>query len=299
MAQPSEQTRLSIPLALLWVLLSTLLISGSATVGWSYYQYLKHNRIHDPRYTITTVALTGPEPNQLPSGYLVELLGLSVDYPSNLYAWEVDAALKRVQASPLISEAVVKVISPGTVYVDYTARKPVAYLGDYSNTAIDARGYLFPMEPFFTPKKLPILTLGLPLDLAPEELWGQQRAVDRFHLAMAFLQTAQSLICNSNCRIVKIDVSKADAQSYGRRQIIVAVEEMVESAAEQSTILRYYPYVLRLRTRDYEQALRQFLALRPRLWETIAPSTSEGPMVRYPVTIVDLRLPDLAYIQEG
>ena len=152
------------------------------------------------------------------------------------------------------------------------------------------------METFFTPKKLPILTLGLPSGLTPEELWGQQRAVDRFLLAMTFLQTAQNLICNGNCRIVKVDVSKADAQSYGRRQIVVTVEEMVEEAAGQSTILRYYPYVLRLRARDYEQALRQFLVLRPRLWETSTASSSDGPVIRYHATVVDLRLPNLGYV---
>ncbi len=40
-------------------------------------------------------------------------------------------------------------------------RTPYAYIGEFANTAIDKEGYLFPFRPFFTPKNLPILYIGL------------------------------------------------------------------------------------------------------------------------------------------
>ena len=84
--------------------------------------------------------------------------------------------------SPLIKKASIKKIPPGTLYIEYQMRVPLAYLGDYTNTALDEEGYLFPFSPFFTPKKLPIIYLGLQQDDAQ---WGMTLKQDQ-RLQLAF-----------------------------------------------------------------------------------------------------------------
>lgn len=288
MAQVS--TRLSLGRAILWILLSTLLISGSATASWLYYQHLITVRKSDPAFDIAILVQTGPEREVLRTDYLAELLDLSIDKPTNLYTLDPSLAEKKLLLSPVIKEASVQTYLPGTVYVDYTVREPVAYLADYRNTAIDEEGYLFPCEPFFTPKKLPEIYLGLPSHLTSEEVWSTQIQDNSFLIARQVLKEI-SLLSNGRCRVVKVDVSKALVESYGQRQIVLIVED----TAFLNHMSYSFPRVLRLSPAHYQDSLKNYERLH---WHMLSHKSLPTNFSRMPVQVIDLRLLDLAYISE-
>ena len=147
----------------------TFVVSACGLLG---YRHWNTKRMTDEACRIIAIVQTGPEKEALKTAYLAELLNLSVDKPTQLYALNLKKAEERLLASPLIASVELKRIPPGTLYIDYTVRKPIAWLADYNNTALDAGGYLFPAAPFFTPKQLPeIYLVFLPLE-ARRMTWG-------------------------------------------------------------------------------------------------------------------------------
>ena len=198
--------------ALLYIFLSTVSISGSATLGWLYYVHLDHARTQNDRYYITAVVQTGPRPRQLPTGYLAELLDVSVDQPQNLYTYDCKEGVKRLVHSPHITSAKVARLAPNALYVDYTARIPAAYLGDFDNVLIDEEGVPFPAAPYFTPKRLPALVIGI-----EEVAWGEAIKGRRIRLALALLCLLQQEGVNPS----RIDVSRAYHKSAGRAEVVL------------------------------------------------------------------------------
>lgn len=287
--------RLPLGRALGWIVLSTIMVSGSAGCCWYYYQHLHRVRSHDPMFNITTVVQTGPEREALRTAYLEELLGLSADHPTNMYTCDASQFREKLLESPVIKEATVKSFNPGTLYIDYTVRKPVAYVGDYSNTVVDEEGVLFPSEPFYTPKRLPELYLGLAPHLSAQELWGQQTRTPEFAKALALMDATTRILGQSSYRIVKVDVAKAFADSYGKRQLVLVLEESFYRQVNNRNVICVLPYILRLHTHEYEAALQHFLSLREHLHQRLDSPPTDQHSWRYPPVVVDMRLPNLAY----
>ena len=156
----SPHEKLHLRKALLWILLSVFFITGSSAAALVYFQYVREKQKLDPANNIVAIVQTSSDVEGLRTVYLAELLNLSVDRPTNLYSFNSKEARQKLLSSPLIKDANVRKIRPGTCHVDYTLRKPIAFIGDYTNTAIDANGVVFPFKPFFTPKILPSLYLG-------------------------------------------------------------------------------------------------------------------------------------------
>jgi hypothetical protein len=282
--------------ALLWIFLSVVLTCGTALMGWLYYLHLKELRLHDPQYRIIAIVQASPQKEVLKIVYLAECLQLSLDKPVNIYQFDTKKAEQQLLASPLIKEAQVKKIRPGTLYIDYNVRVPVAYLGDYTNTALDTEGYLFPFSPFFTPKKLPTFYLGLE---HLEKGWGSCLGNDeRLQLAFDVLSKMKERQLNIN----QIDVSRAFADSYGQKQVIITLEEINERLYQGKVVSFVEPYILRLNTEDYEQNLANYSALKDyfsKQWLECLPSgiKKDKQTVLKPM-IIDLRIPQLAFIKK-
>src|SRR5690606_28774117 len=109
------------------------------------------------------------------------------DHPKNLYSFNTEEAVQKLLHLPVIKEAKIRKIRPGTIHVDYALRKPIAYLADYSNTAIDASGTIFSFKPFYTPKKLPEIYLGEEEEDKPL-VWGNIVEGERKELAFALYE---------------------------------------------------------------------------------------------------------------
>lgn len=265
--------------AVLWILLSTLIISGTAFMGWLYFLHVRELRIHDDQYRIVAIVQSTPQADQLKTVYLAELLGLSLDRPVNLYQFNTKEGVNTLLAHPLIKQVKIKKILPGTLYIHYQIRTPIAYVGEYTNTVIDEEGYLFPFRPFFTPKRLPILFLGLDKQ---ECKWGScLKENSLFNQAKTVLQQFEDLN-QTHYWIKQIDLAQAQADSYGQRQIVVALEECNASDAKSEILLR-------LSGDNSGQDLANFQTLQ---------MAKDSPLLGRKPTVVDLRIPHLAFIKQ-
>lgn len=277
--------------ALLWILGSTLVISGIAFMAWLYFLHLKERRQQDDQYRIAAIIQSNSQKDALKTAYLAEQLDLSLDRPVNLYHFDAKQGMKLLLANPLMKEASIQKILPGTLLIRYQIREPTAYVGDYANTVIDREGILFPFRPFFTPKRLPILYLGL------EEKgwqWGSSLA-NEFSLKLAFSVIEQFEQLNQNrFKVKQLDVSQAQEDSYGQRQVVLVLEE--NPSDWNSSTGQLYLY-LRLNADDPAQALINFHTLQRKLFERSEEQHSLNNIANGSLWI-DLRIPHLAFIKQ-
>ncbi len=245
--------------ALTWIVGSLLLIPGAAFKG---YKVFLHYQTHtSPPHYLCRIVQTGPQKEALKTAYLAELMQISADRPQTIDRFNSLQAETKLRESPVIKQAVVKVIDPETVYVDYTVRQPIAWLYDFENTALDEEAVPFPITPFFSPKKLPEIYLGV-----SNFSWSHSLKGPKTDLALTLLKLMQAQALH----IQRIDVTEAFAPSLGRREIIVILEE------------DGFSKFLRLTPKNFAQELGNYLQLR----RTLPPKPQ----------VIDLRIPQLAFI---
>ena len=283
----------------------TLILSLS---GYFLWRNARTSRLHDSAYNISVLIQTGPEKEALKTSYLAELLGLSVDQNVNLWAFNLGEAKKKILASPLIAKAKIQKIEPNALYIDYVIRKPVAWLGDYQNIALDQEGYIFPVVPFFSPKELPEIYLGLPPFGASEDSFGRkgglwQTPLQNRHLYLAFeiLQFLEGSPWREGLRIKRIDVSNAFAPSLGQREIVLFTEEEIPVLRDGKSQRFFFPKILRLSPKEYMQQMNNFFALQKNMKEDYLKQLSLADELpsseRFSPRIVDLRIPHLAFVE--
>ncbi len=275
--------------------------------GRSFWIESKEKRAQDPHNLITALIQTGPEKEALQTAYLAEILGVSIDHPMNLYAFDIKQGRKKLKSSPLIASARIKRMPPNALYIDYEARKPVALLGDYSNVAIDKEGYLFPVAPFFSPKELPEIYLGLPSFGEPEDSferkggeWKDPLSGKYLSLAFEILDFLEGSPWREGLRIKKIDVSGAFAPSLGQREIVLFTEEELVLNHKGKSTCCIFPKMLRLSPKDYAAQMLNFLSLRKKMMEDYGKQIEGAALPgsgRFSFRIIDLRIPHLAFVE--
>ncbi|HPE84956.1 MAG TPA: FtsQ-type POTRA domain-containing protein [Chlamydiales bacterium] len=238
---------------------STLLISGSA---WALLYRAKHTRRSgnsDDR--ISFIAQTGPEKNVLPTSVLAEILDLSYDQATSFSAFSPKKAVKKLLEFPLIQSAEIKLIKPNTVHIDYAVRSPVLTLGEYLNIGVDQNGHLFPIEPYLTPKNLPELILGHPLE---PPLFQHQIDMRLITKLMSELSATE---------LKRIDLTDLHAKSAGRRQIVVIAGQ----------------HTLRLSPKNYQKEIINYFKLCEKMKNTHDNSDK----------VIDFRIDGMAFIDSG
>ncbi len=297
----------TLPQALFCLIGSTVLTLSLCFGGYSFWTHHRRAKLSDAKYRIVALIQTGPEKEALKTAYLAELLGLSADNPVSLYSFDIQKAEEKLLSSPLIVQASVKRLPPGTLSIDYEVRKPIAWLADYKNTGIDRDGYLFPIAPFFSPKQLPEVYLGLPPFGAPEDRYGrvggqwlvpiQSRYLN---LALEILQGLEGSPWRQGLRVQRIDVSNAFAPTLGTREIVLFTEEEVSFRQEGTEIVCVFPKILRLAPKEYQQQLANFFGLRKSMLEDYRRQVSTVQKNnRFAPRIIDLRIPQLAFIDKS
>ncbi len=246
--------------SLTWVVASALFIMGGVHKGLKLYRE-KHTTTLQTY--LCRIVQTGPQREALKTTYLAELMRISADRPVIVATFDPMLAQKRLLSCPIIKEAKVKLIAPDTVYVDYTVRQPIAWLYDFDNIALDEEGCPFPVSPFFTPKKLPEVYLGI-----KNFYWGRPLKERNAELALTILQLLNRL----SLQVRRLDVSKALQPSLGRREVVLILDE------------QGFSKTLRLTPKNFAQELGNYLELRSQL-----PAASQ---------IIDLRIPQLAFIKD-
>lgn len=252
------------------------------------YSFIKKRKVENKRI-VSYIIQTGPQKEALLSDYLVELLGVSLDKPSFLASFDTKEAKKKLCSSPVIAEAEVKKIKPNMIYIDYTVRKPVVWIGDFFNAALDREGTVFPMHPFFSPKKM------------SEVYFGEKGLKDLENLAFGsniqghYLDLAFSVLDYLGEKgkdlffVKKIDVSESLAPSLGKREVVVVIENEIYPASGQSFTSLHF---LRLTPKQYAQEITNYLKLREHLLEVEKQETEFSLKDK----VIDLRLPQLAFI---
>ena len=279
------------------IIASTLLISVSAHLALKAY-FRGGKRVKSNAF-ITAIVQTGPQREALNTVYLAELMRLSVDRPVRLHAFNPEEAKRRLLSSPVIKEASVNPAKNGVVHVDYTARQPVAWLYDFYNVALDEEACPFPVTPFFSPKNLPEIYLGLP---ATGLKWNQQLTGNEVDLAFELLSILTQPDLADQVNVRRIDVSRAFASSFGQREIVLVMEDTVILRQKGREVNFLFPRYLRLSSKYYTKELGNYLRLRPVLLEKdIAkikfPENEEAVVTAAP-KIIDFRVPNLAFIDE-
>jgi len=247
---------------------------------------------------IKAIVQTGPQKEALKTTYIAELLNLSVDRPTLSHRFNLVKAEKMLLSSPVIASAEVKLMEPGIVYVDYTTRQPIAFLQDFENTALDTSKTPFPLFPFFSPKKLPEIYLGVKGSIK----WNVPIVGKKIDLAYALLKILDGPMTCDLFTLERVDVSKAFANSLGEREIVVMAMDRLYGNVEDREITYCLPRILRLSTKDYVQELGNYLRVREQLLvkerETFFADDAEGKLVYGPTKIIDCRIPQLAFIDE-
>lgn len=225
----------------------------------------KEARKKDDRYLITSIIQTGLDQKALKTDYLASLLSLSRDKPTNLYLFDLKEGEKKLRACPVIKEAFLQRKGPDTLYIDYTLREPMAMIADFENMAVDIEGHLFPFSPFFSPKNLPEVRLGL----------GKFPGWDTPLVGFSFVVKVIPLLEHYGLKPLLIDVSQIEAPSLGKRQVVIRLEN----------------HLLRLTPDGYEQQLGNYLEF---LHELKFQETETGLTLK----VIDLRLPKMAYVND-
>lgn len=269
----------------------TLVFSIGAFWLWKNY---RNDKLTNDKYRISAIIQTGPEKEALKTAYLAEILNLSSDRPSQLYTFDIKQAEAKLLASPLIKSAKVKRLPPSTLYIDYEVRKPIAYLADFNNTAVDSDGYLFPIEPFFPPKRIPSIYLGVSKEVV-DRVQGPQ-----FNIALDILKFLESAPWEEGLSVLTIDVSKALVPSLGQREIVLTTEEEITVRKKNREFVCVFPKIIRLSPKDYSHQLVNFFQLQKTMmhdYQKQLYTLNQGG--RFSPRIVDLRIPQLAFVEKG
>lgn len=274
-----------------FIAIVTALIFLLPAVGFSIYRLVRDHFVKqmlDEKFHIDTIIQTGLVKEALPTIYLTELLELSCDRPGNFFTFDINEATKKLLSCPIIKEVRVEKRKPSTIYIDYQIRTPIAILSEFTNTAIDREGFTFAMAPFFSPAKLPEIFLDLK-DL-PRKIEGE-----KIDLALSLYNILGEIDLKGG-KILKIDVANAFHKSYGKREIVLTIENssLPEEIFNPSEKLRFGKkfnqiHILRMSTINFKTELQNYLAVKDKMGD---PRQEKGAKV------LDLRIAKLAFIED-
>lgn len=232
---------------------------------------------------ISTIVQSSPEKNTLQTDFFAELLSLSQDSSVLSKKFDLAKANKLVKSFPIMKECSIH-LDRDTLYIDYELRQPVAYLGNFYNVGIDKEGFLFPVSPFFSVKRLPLIYIHDSELPDSATLWGHQITSESMTTALDIITHTLKVGFQEKFLVRQIDVSSLSSDTYAKREIILIVELMGSHA---SKYLPVHSHILRLNPKKPLRGIDQYLILKKELVSTDLISKR----------IFDLRLPGLAFIR--
>lgn len=244
---------------------SCLALSGSAAAGYFFYRYTQQKQAVPGEGVIQAIVQTTPQSGSsyipLQAVFFAETLGLATDHPTYLAEFDVEEGKKKLLSTHALLDVQVKKMKPNLLYIQYKMRTPIAYLEDYSNTAVDQTGTLFPYIPYYPPSSLPKIYVGEKRPLNP---WGTQIEKNLFELVQSLTLSLKEE------DIERIDLSHAEASSAGKREIVILLKGGC---------------LLRLPPKNYEQQINYYFILKQKFLKESQAS------------LIDLRISKVAYIQ--
>jgi hypothetical protein len=231
------------------------------------FSFLKEKRIHDSRYNIVAIVTRSKTSEKIPSQIFAEILDLSADVPCNLFSFRPKKAAELLKSYGAFRKVKCRIAKPGVVIVEYELRKPYVKIADFENRALDESGqHLFPLYPFYTPKRLPELYLG--------EL-DEKRVKASYEILKGVKETIDSSFDIASCDTSGLFSNSANGE-------IVLVLEKGEAYPER--------FFLRLSPKHWQEDLLHFKELLPHIAKAQETKTKK----QY---IIDLRIPQIALVK--
>lgn len=279
-----------------------LLAAVLATARFALKRSLQTRISCDPRFRISQLIEIPKEQISLRSGTIEDFLDLK-GKEQNLFAFDIERAREALLANPLIEKAQLWRCPPSALTVAYRVRRPFAELKEWPDLLLDDQGYLFPHRPHFTPKQLPKLILGLPID-AQRPLTGLLSCRNkgkiggkRAELGLQILLFVTKLFQKEGTRVEQIDVSSAFASNLGERSVYLILEDHLFIEGNLLICQRH----LRLSCEEWPVQLNRYR----RLLMTLAGKEMRAlqnlkikQQIAFPKKFteeIDLRLPQLAF----
>jgi len=289
--------KLKLAHALFWILFSTFIISGSSYFIFSQVRKLKKNKLISTKYNIKTIAQSQNDIT-LDVNYLAELMSLSSNKPTNIFLFDENKARENLLSSPMIKEAKIKKIKPNCIFVDYKIRKPIAYLYDFENIAIDEDGYIFPINPFYLPSDFCKFFLNV------DEFKGFEKIDSKKAIyALDIYKNLKNSGFADLVRIKVLDTSRLEFESYGKREILLFIEEEIKVRKNQKDRIVIFPTILRLALNNYLEQIGNYISLREKILKDyenqIKSIDLENEIVKFKPKTIDLRLSKLAFIDQN
>lgn len=253
------------------------LIWGVLFLSWRYHRHQTRAWQRDDRYHVLAIVQRAHGAEALRTQDLAELLGLSCDRPSHLYALNLETMRQQLLRCPAIRRAEVRRVHPDILYVDYEMHTPIAFYADYENVAIDADGWVFPITPYFTPKRLPQFFLGN----ASSPTWDRPLTSPELQLARTVLACLETTLAGSVP--IQIDASNAYSQNMGRREVVALLQCEHMSGTQFYRLLRFLPD-------RATSCLAQCARLTPLLNRLYDEASERGDRA---IQVVDMRSPHL------
>ncbi len=221
--------------------------------------------------SITKISQLSLQKEALSNLYLAELLDLSYDKKVSREDFDLEDGVKKLLKSPCIDEAKVTFIDDTHIQVSYNHVNLAALIADFKNRGIDERGRIFPIKPFFSPKGIVSVFLGIQ-EIKEGSFVDDYEEVSRWEFAKRFLKDLSKV--NIEGRVFLLDVSKVEEKSLGKNEIILKVDYF-----ERTDILR-------LSKRNYLNEMQNYIILTEKL------KHEKGQIM------IDFRLDSLAFIEK-
>jgi hypothetical protein len=287
--------------SLIVIFLVTFFVSGGGALLFWGYQQVMISKEKDPNYNLHYIEQEALEGQPFRTIHLGQLLGINNQEAINLYRFDTEAAAKLLLSSWLFRSVAVWKRFPDTLHMEYLPRIPYAYLADYENTAFDEEGYLFPMKPFYTPKRLPKIYLGQGPQLLSElgsfqegryrsYPWGGRLTGKKLELAKELISYFNNKHIFPNTYVKWIDLSFAHEGSWSSREIILELEiyrGRYQGETQDPTTPIAVTRTLRLSHQNYLRQLASYRTLAIHLDQRDASKT-----------LIDLRIDGLAFFRE-
>lgn len=253
--------------------------------------YLEKRKM-DNRYNIKIIIQSNPQMEKLKTSYLAELMDLSVDKPINLFNFDLNIAKDKIKKCPLIKRASLKKVNPNAIYIDYRVRKPLAWIIDLNNVAVDKEGYLFPILPFFSPKVLPEIYLGDRSFLDEEDFYTKPLESEKLKIGLKILK----LLDDPDIFIKRIDLSAIFHSSLGKREIVLSLEHELILKEKDATYI--FPRLIRLCVSEYEKQLANYISLNKKIMDDYKTQLLKQnlPSTSFSEKTVDMRIEKLAFV---
>lgn len=147
---------------------------------------------------------------------------------------------QKLKEFPIFEKIQAHIIRTGELEIAYDLKKTQFLLADFTNLAIDPKGFIFPLKPFFPPKKIPQVYLGI-----QKVDWKIKNNIKKALEIQAFLEQ----ILDDGIEIELIDLAKQEHPVASLKQIVVTLNYQG---------IKHY---LRLSPDHLEKALLRYLAL--------------------------------------